>query len=126
MAILSYHWRDKYRRVSETICLIMEQCILTAFSLIAIMLGRLRMSIDDCIEAYSELSEKVFRKKHTRIKLSGAIQGRFDTAALPRQSKSASPSLVTDWTTHLCFMITTPSHAKSLSVQPQKKPATLQ
>ncbi|KAL2025831.1 hypothetical protein VTO58DRAFT_103014 [Aureobasidium pullulans] len=32
--------------------------------LIAIMLGRLDMSVDECINAYTELSEKVFQKKH--------------------------------------------------------------
>ncbi|KAH6633953.1 hypothetical protein B0J18DRAFT_414818 [Chaetomium sp. MPI-SDFR-AT-0129] len=41
--------------------------------LIAIMLGRLRMTIDECIDAYTTLSGRVFEK---------ASSGRLDTAAL--------------------------------------------
>jgi hypothetical protein len=51
------------------------------------MLGRLRMSIDDCIEAYLSLSDEVFQKKAHRVKLSGKLQGRFDSAALERAVK---------------------------------------
>lgn len=50
--------------------------------LIAIMLGRLEMNIDDCINAYVALFDRVFRKKHHRLKINGQIQGRFDTEAL--------------------------------------------
>jgi predicted acylesterase/phospholipase RssA len=51
--------------------------------LIAIMLGRLDMTIDECIDAYIELSDRVFRKKHMLpVKISGSIQGKFDSAAL--------------------------------------------
>lgn len=32
--------------------------------LIAVMLGRLRMSVADCIASYLKLSERVFRKTH--------------------------------------------------------------
>ncbi|RKK66720.1 hypothetical protein BFJ69_g15140, partial [Fusarium oxysporum] len=50
--------------------------------LIAIMLGRLRMTVDECITAYASLSGKVFEKKCHRVKINGQLQGRFDTAAL--------------------------------------------
>lgn len=45
---------------------------------IAIMLGRLRMSIQENITAYSGLSDKDFRKAKHRVNLRGKIQGRFD------------------------------------------------
>jgi predicted acylesterase/phospholipase RssA len=51
--------------------------------LIAIMLGRMKMSIDDCIEAYIELSDQVFRKTHVfPLRITGKVQGRFDSKAL--------------------------------------------
>ena len=55
--------------------------------LIAIMLGRLRMTIDDCIDAYTSLSDKVFEKKAHRVNIKGKLQGRFDTAALEQTIK---------------------------------------
>ncbi|KAL8765444.1 MAG: hypothetical protein Q9209_007471 [Squamulea sp. 1 TL-2023] len=54
--------------------------------LIAIMLGRLKMSIDECIHAYLSLSERIFQKRH-RIKTNGKIQGRFDSTELERAIK---------------------------------------
>jgi patatin-like phospholipase/acyl hydrolase len=50
--------------------------------LIAVMLGRLRMSVDECIDAYTQLSDKVFEKRSKRIKINGQLQVRFDTEAL--------------------------------------------
>lgn len=50
--------------------------------LIAIMLGRLRMTVDECIEEYKELSPKIFTKVHHRLNLRGRLQGRFDHEAL--------------------------------------------
>ncbi|KAL1893605.1 hypothetical protein Sste5346_006436 [Sporothrix stenoceras] len=50
--------------------------------LIAVMLGRLRMTVDECIEAYTSLSDKVFEKKSHRVKINGKLQGRFDAAKL--------------------------------------------
>ncbi len=38
--------------------------------LIAIMLGRLRMNVDDCIEEYERLSARVFQKPSSRLKRS--------------------------------------------------------
>lgn len=55
--------------------------------LIAVMLGRLRMSVDECIAAYTSLSDKVFEKKKHRISSSGKLRGRFDSSALERAVK---------------------------------------
>ncbi|KAH8648725.1 acyl transferase/acyl hydrolase/lysophospholipase [Tricladium varicosporioides] len=51
------------------------------------MLGRLRMSIDDCIDAYLSLSDRIFQKKGHRVTLKGNIQGRFDSEELARAVK---------------------------------------
>jgi hypothetical protein len=56
-------------------------------SLIAIMLGRLKMDISSCIEAYSRLSDSVFRKVAHRVTLKGNVQARFDSHALERAIK---------------------------------------
>ena len=55
--------------------------------LIAIMLGRLQMTVDECISAYTSLSDKVFEKKSHRINIKGKIQGRFDSSALEEAVK---------------------------------------
>ncbi|KAK7429729.1 hypothetical protein QQZ08_003755 [Neonectria magnoliae] len=55
--------------------------------LIAIMLGRLRMTVDECITTYTSLSHKVFEKKSHRVKINGQFQGRFDTVALEQAVK---------------------------------------
>lgn len=56
-------------------------------SLMAIMLGRLEMTIDECISAYANLSDRIFQKQRHRVKINGQIQGRFDTAELERSVK---------------------------------------
>ncbi|KAI8935807.1 hypothetical protein NX059_007324 [Plenodomus lindquistii] len=55
--------------------------------LIAIMLGRLKMSVADCIEAYLSLSDRVFRKTRHRVTVKGQLQGRFDAEELARAVK---------------------------------------
>ncbi|SPO02369.1 uncharacterized protein DNG_05042 [Cephalotrichum gorgonifer] len=55
--------------------------------LIAIMLGRLQMTVDDCISAYASLSDEVFEKKTHRVNLKGKLQGRFDANELERAIK---------------------------------------
>jgi patatin-like phospholipase/acyl hydrolase len=55
--------------------------------LVAVMLGRLRMTVDECIDAYVSLSDNIFEKKCHRVKINGQLQGRFDTAALERAIK---------------------------------------
>lgn len=56
--------------------------------LIAIMLGRLRMTVDECIDAYTALSDRVFEKKSHRVNIKGKLQGRFDSAELERAVKT--------------------------------------
>jgi hypothetical protein len=51
------------------------------------MLGRLKMSIDDCIDAYLSLSDRVFEKKAHRVTIKGKVQGRFDSKELERVVK---------------------------------------
>lgn len=46
------------------------------------MLGRLGMDVDECIEAYSDLAETVFRKKLASFQLKGKVQSRFNSAKL--------------------------------------------
>jgi hypothetical protein len=48
------------------------------------MLGRLKMSIDECIGAYLSLSDRIFQKKRHRVTVKGDIQGRFDSDELAR------------------------------------------
>ncbi len=50
--------------------------------LITIILSHLQMTVDDCINAYTSLSDKVFEKKSHYITVKGKLQGRFDTAKL--------------------------------------------
>jgi hypothetical protein len=55
-----------------------------SFSLIAVMLGRLRMSVADGITTYLSLSKCVFRKTQHRLTVKGQLQGRFDLEELAR------------------------------------------
>lgn len=50
--------------------------------LIAIMLGRLEMTVDECLEEYKKLSPNIFSKIHHRVNVKGRLQGRFDHEAL--------------------------------------------
>jgi patatin-like phospholipase/acyl hydrolase len=50
--------------------------------LIAIMLGRLRLSVSQCIDAYSKLAPDAFTKLRHRVNIRGDTQGRFDHVAL--------------------------------------------
>ena len=52
--------------------------------LIAIMLGRLRMTVDACMEAYAAMGDRIFAKKRHRLTFKGYIQGRFDSDELER------------------------------------------
>ena len=46
------------------------------------------MDMDACIAAYTEMSDKIFQKKHHRVNArNGQIQGRFDSAELERAIK---------------------------------------
>ncbi len=57
---------------------------LTVYRLIAIMLGRLEMGVDECISAYSELMESVFGGKSSRLPMSwtGGTKAKFDSEKL--------------------------------------------
>lgn len=52
--------------------------------LIALMLGRLQMTVDECIDAYTTLSDRVFKKTSHRVTINGKLQGRFDGDELER------------------------------------------
>jgi len=45
------------------------------------------MSVDDCIDAYLSLSDRIFQKKRHRVTGKGDIQGRFDSDELTRAVK---------------------------------------
>ena len=66
-----------------------RSCLSCGFRLIAIMLGRLEMTVDDCIDAFTGMMDAVFQKKHTiPFKLfSRNIQSRFDTDTLKEKIK---------------------------------------
>jgi patatin-like phospholipase/acyl hydrolase len=64
-------------------------CGTSTGGLIALMLGRMRLTIDECIAAYEEMSPHIFTKLHHRINLrNGETQGRFDHEALEKGVKS--------------------------------------
>ncbi|KAH6983647.1 acyl transferase/acyl hydrolase/lysophospholipase [Ilyonectria sp. MPI-CAGE-AT-0026] len=62
-------------------------CSTSTGGLIAIMLGRLRITVDEYITAYTSLSDEVFEKKSHRVKINSQFQGRFDTVALEQAVK---------------------------------------
>lgn len=82
MRFLPYDGRDKHRRVRCHRPLSKAERLINSSSLIAIMLGRLEMSIDDCIDRYLEIMDRVFRKIRHRINVKGKFQGRYDTEEL--------------------------------------------
>jgi hypothetical protein len=45
------------------------------------------MTIDNCIDAYLSLSDRVFQKKRHRVSVKGQIQGRFDSEELAQAVK---------------------------------------
>jgi hypothetical protein len=53
------------------------------------MLGRLKMSVKDCINAYARLSGEVFQQKHyLPVKLSGQLKARFNSKTLENAIKN--------------------------------------
>ncbi|KAM3080720.1 hypothetical protein ACMFMG_005653 [Clarireedia jacksonii] len=61
-------------------------CGTSTGGLIAIMLGRLEMSVDECIEAFTSMMDIVFVRSH-RLPFrwtNGKVQARYDTRALER------------------------------------------
>lgn len=63
------------------------------------MLGRLEMSVDECIVAYSDLAEAVFGEalSHIPVDIEGEIKPRFDSATL----ESAIKKMITQGGTAL-------------------------
>jgi len=55
--------------------------------LIAVMLSWLRMSINECIDAYLFLLDRIFQKKRHCATIKGNIQGRFDSEELVQAVK---------------------------------------
>jgi hypothetical protein len=53
------------------------------------MLGRLKMSINECIDEYLSLSDRILQKKRHRVTIKGNVQGIFDTEELVRAVKEA-------------------------------------
>jgi hypothetical protein len=51
------------------------------------MLGRLKMSLADCIAAYVSLLNHVFRKTRHRVTVKGRVQDRFDAEELVQAVK---------------------------------------
>ena len=51
------------------------------------MLSRLKMSVNECIDAYLLLSDRIFQKKRHRVTIKGNIQGRFDSEELAQAVK---------------------------------------
>ena len=56
--------------------------------IIAIMLGRLEMDVDDCIDAYTDMFKVIFGKKGLPVNAWGKIKGRFDSIVLEECVKS--------------------------------------
>lgn len=75
------------------------------------MLGRLEMSVDECITAYSDLAAAVFGEKLSRIPVNrkGEVKPRFDSARLESaiekvvtQSGASATALFNDKTERGC------------------------
>jgi patatin-like phospholipase/acyl hydrolase len=65
--------------------------------LIALMLGRLGMTVQECIDAYTGLMPAVFQKtKHRLSMTSGKLQGRFSSKGLEDQMKGILDGLKID------------------------------
>lgn len=93
--------------------------------LIAIMLGRLEMDVDECIDAYSNLATSVFRERLRSIPFNfkGDISARFDSAKLEsvigrviENSGASKQELFNDGTERGCrtFVCTADRHTKDI------------
>ncbi|EQL35284.1 hypothetical protein BDFG_03030 [Blastomyces dermatitidis ATCC 26199] len=61
--------------------------------LIAIMLGRLEMDVDQCIAEYSRMIQQIFKKKSFPVDWKGKIKGRFNTGILTNSLQETLLSL---------------------------------
>lgn len=87
MRLLRFNRRYEYWRVCDRLPILSE--MLNLFnSLIAIMLGRLYMDIEQCIAAYKDISHRVFTPKRSKLSLLArgkdlwSLTGAFDSDAL--------------------------------------------
>lgn len=92
MAVLRFYGRHKYWRVCN-ISTFRSLVLIESLSIIAIMLGRLRMTIPECIEAYTELSKAIFTPRRSSSIPIGAVEylngnGKFDSETLEKQIKA--------------------------------------
>lgn len=94
--------------------------MLTKFSLIAVMLGRLRMSVADCMQVYINLSEKAFTKKNLFDRAKGKVTlgPKFKTRALEDAIKQI---IGEDWATKL--LKEDDSKCKVFALQPNRWPS---
>lgn len=65
------------------------------YSIIAIMLGRLRMSVDDCLKEYREVAQKAFTPKRRLNPLPAPPKGAFSATALEDAVKYTSRKFCT-------------------------------
>jgi hypothetical protein len=74
--------------------LILVSSIANGDRLIAIMLGRLEMNVDECIAAYTGLMKSIFKTKSSRLAASwtGKIKSRYDSAKLEAAIKEVITS----------------------------------
>lgn len=66
---------------------VLETVLKLTHSIIAIMLGRLKMDVDHCIRVYTELSSSIFGRKTLPVTFPGRIKGRFDGGLLEAKIK---------------------------------------
>ncbi len=69
-------------RVQEGKFFIRSEGLSNFVSIIAIMLGRLEMDVDECIKTYTSMFETIFGKKGLPINIWGNIKGRFNSTVL--------------------------------------------
>ena len=60
-------------------------------SLIAIMLGRLEMEVEECIKAYTDMMKDVFGKRTKPIDWKLKVKGQFSAKSLEKAVKSLVP-----------------------------------
>ena len=94
MQFFRHDCRHQHRRVRPQRIHQIMVVELTNDSLIAIMLGRLEMTVEECIDNYIEMMDGVFRKTSHRLGFDLAnfdlqIQGRFDKEELKSAIKRA-------------------------------------
>lgn len=77
-------------------------CLLTWRSLIAIMLGRLRMDVPECINRYLELSASAFTPKRSKLNIVGkgkdlwTMSGKYRSDCLVKEFRAASKDFAGD------------------------------